>query len=214
MIKIPSILQLHSTYRFTWWLNDVQCKQAIINWRWQAEESKKIKLTRTMIKMIIIMRQVMLLVYASKARNVLQRARVFHLALLIFDHIIFFLFGVLLSSCLLFFFLCFDSACSLSRSFVWLLGWLVLCASVEILLCCKSRCQSVSGNNTLLCWHIFPTIPVPRAIPFCWLNSCLYFASFLFVFFFLIHNTATPLMLLRLLILRQKATTSHIENAI
>lgn len=34
---------------------------------------------------------------------------------------------------------------------------LALCASVRILLCCKSRCQSVSGNNALLCWHIFPS---------------------------------------------------------
>lgn len=64
-----------------------------------------------------------------------------------------------------------------------------LCASFEILLCCKIRCQSVSGNNiTLLCWHKFFRSCTPHfsAAPFLANNSNATSDSFLLIEFVLL----------------------------
>lgn len=58
----------------------------------------------------------------------------------------------------------------------------IIVCIIRILLCCKSWCQSVSGNNNI--HSVADTIFLPisilplctcisfQAIPFCWLNSC------------------------------------------
>lgn len=117
MIKMPSILELHSTYRFTMIARSMQVS------------NNKLKTTSKKAD-------------TNDDKNDYNNAT--GDALRALQHAIF---GVCF-----FFFLVSPVPCA---SVAGVCSSCIVCASVGILLCWKSRCQSVSGNNALLCWHIF-----------------------------------------------------------
>lgn len=135
------------------WLQECSSKPAIINWRRHfVHKREKRELTCwTMIKMIIIMRQVML-----SAREMQRESILFHSPLTLVHSIL----------------------SSGSRSI--LSSWRIVCIIWNFIMLQKVDVNQYPAIIHCFADTFFPTILVPRAILFCWLNSCLCIAFALF----------------------------------